>query len=106
MAVRTMAGCISGVRVGSLWDEAESEPQREDTCTMPSSSFPRRGFMVASSALLAGLGHPGTGDAALPSPVSLDADLERLRLRYRLPGAAALVLRAGQTVARGVAGRR
>ena len=62
--------------------------------------------MVASSALLAGLGRPGTGGAALPSPVSLDADLERLRLRYRLPGAAALVLRAGQTAARGVAGRR
>jgi len=73
---------------------------------MPDSSFPRRGFMVASSALLAGLGRPGTGGAALPSPVSLDADLERLRLRYRLPGAAALVLRTGQTAARGVAGRR
>ena len=73
---------------------------------MPNSSFPRRGFMGRQFCLAGRVGPPGTGGAALPSPVWLDADLERLRLRYRLPGAAALVLRAGQTAARGVAGRR
>jgi CubicO group peptidase (beta-lactamase class C family) len=73
---------------------------------MPSSSLLRRSFIAGSSAFLTGLGASGVGRAAVPRVSLLNAELERLRQQYRLPGVAALVLRAGRTAAQGVAGLR
>jgi D-alanyl-D-alanine carboxypeptidase len=64
----------------------------------------RRAFLLATSG--AALFTAGRSRAAMAEPAWLAADLEALRLRYGLPGAAALVLRAGVVVAQGVAGVR
>jgi len=61
----------------------------------------RRAFVAGSgAAVLMG------GRVATAEPASLAADLESLRLRYALPGTAALVLRGGNVVAQGAAGVR
>jgi CubicO group peptidase (beta-lactamase class C family) len=70
---------------------------------MPSSTFGRRAFLAVSGAACL-MGHAGR--SALAEVASLTADLESLRLRYGLPGAAALVLHGGAVVAQGVAGVR
>jgi CubicO group peptidase (beta-lactamase class C family) len=67
------------------------------------SALGRRAFLATSGAALL-LGRAGR--PALAEPALLAADLDALRLRYGLPGAAALVLRGGAVVADGAAGVR
>ena len=63
----------------------------------------RRAFLATSGAALF---TAGRSRAAMAEPAWLAGDLEALRLRHGLPGAAALVLRAGVVVAQGVVGVR
>ncbi|MGD9507366.1 MAG: serine hydrolase domain-containing protein [Geminicoccaceae bacterium] len=63
-----------------------------------------RRFLLASSTAALAIGAiPGL---ALADPVSIDDSLAALRVRYGLPGVAAMVLRGGAVVAKGVAGVR
>ena len=67
------------------------------------SALGRRAFLASGGAALL-LGRAGW--PAIAEPALRAADLEALRLRYGLPGAAALVLRGGAVVADGAAGVR
>ena len=66
----------------------------------------RRTFIASGAAVVAGFGTRSPAAVAAPPIVSLNAILQQLRARHLLPGAAALVLRSGWTIAQGVAGRR
>ena len=72
---------------------------------MRSASLPvaRRAFL-ASGAMLAVTGTLARRAWAEPTPI--DAELDAIRLRYGLPGVAAIVMRGGPVVAQGVAGMR
>jgi D-alanyl-D-alanine carboxypeptidase len=70
---------------------------------LPRLNLSRRSALAGgAAALLAGLG----GRLAHADPFPLAGELDSLRLRYGLPGVAALVLRGGAVVAQGVAGVR
>ena len=66
----------------------------------------RRTFLASGAAVVAGFGTRSPAAVAAPPIVSLNTILQQLRARHLLPGAAALVLRSGWTIAQGVAGRR
>jgi CubicO group peptidase (beta-lactamase class C family) len=80
---------------------ASARQQEETSVTTVAAPLARRRFLAGGAAALVLPALP-----AAAAPASLDAVLADLRVRYRLPGIAALVLQDGRVAAQGVAGRR